>query len=116
LRSILILMLRLYRYLISPWLGSRCRFAPSCSAYAIEALQVHSVPRATWLIVRRVGRCHPWHPGGYDPVPAAASAHSSTHPDSCCGGKRESGEPREPGESVPAQTAPQSRTTHITSF
>jgi len=65
----LILVLRAYRYFLSPWLGHQCRFHPSCSAYAIEALQRHGVVRGTWLTVRRLACCHPWHEGGLDPVP-----------------------------------------------
>lgn len=65
----LVVLIRLYRLLISPWLGNRCRFHPSCSEYAIEALERHGPFRGTFLAVKRVGRCHPWHPGGYDPVP-----------------------------------------------
>ncbi|MGA8055870.1 MAG: membrane protein insertion efficiency factor YidD [Burkholderiales bacterium] len=68
-RSLFVLLLRAYRYAISPLLGPRCRFEPSCSSYAIEALERHGVARGTWLAVRRVSRCHPWHRGGYDPVP-----------------------------------------------
>jgi putative membrane protein insertion efficiency factor len=64
-----ILLLRLYRLVVSPWLGSRCRFHPSCSAYAQEALEQHGLFKGVWLSLIRVGRCHPWHPGGYDPVP-----------------------------------------------
>ncbi|SMB21641.1 putative membrane protein insertion efficiency factor [Sterolibacterium denitrificans] len=62
-------LVRCYRYFISPFLGRSCRFYPSCSEYADEALQRHGAWRGTWLALRRVSRCHPWHPGGFDPVP-----------------------------------------------
>jgi len=65
----LIGLVRLYRLVLSPWLGSNCRYQPTCSSYAIEALQVHGVLRGTWLAVKRIGRCHPWGGSGYDPVP-----------------------------------------------
>jgi putative membrane protein insertion efficiency factor len=55
--------------LLSPFLGRNCRFHPSCSVYAIEALQRHGAIKGGWLAFRRVTRCHPWNPGGYDPVP-----------------------------------------------
>ena len=66
------LLLRLlsgYRRWISPLLGPHCRFAPSCSTYAVGAVQVHGAARGSWLTVRRLLRCHPFHPGGHDPVP-----------------------------------------------
>ncbi|MDJ0750112.1 MAG: membrane protein insertion efficiency factor YidD [Woeseiaceae bacterium] len=65
----LILLVRFYRVAISPWLGTRCRFQPTCSSYAIEALQVHGALKGSWLAARRIGRCHPWGGSGYDPVP-----------------------------------------------
>lgn len=68
-RKILILIIRTYRLLLSPLLGNNCRFYPSCSQYAIEAIEGHGPLRGAWLALRRVLRCHPWHPGGVDPVP-----------------------------------------------
>jgi putative membrane protein insertion efficiency factor len=62
-----------YRWLISPWLARSCRFEPTCSRYALEALDQHGAVRGTYLALRRIGRCHPWHPGGYDPVPETDS-------------------------------------------
>jgi len=61
--------LRLYKVAISPYLPSSCRFEPTCSAYARQAIETYGVARGTWLGLRRLGRCHPWHAGGYDPVP-----------------------------------------------
>lgn len=65
----LLVLIRAYQLAISPMLGNRCRFHPSCSEYSMEALRRHGLFRGLWLAVRRIGRCHPWHPGGYDPVP-----------------------------------------------
>lgn len=65
----MIAIIRIYQGLISPWLGGRCRFYPGCSTYAIEALQRHGMVRGGCLAARRVACCHPWHEGGYDPVP-----------------------------------------------
>ncbi|MGE0387183.1 MAG: membrane protein insertion efficiency factor YidD [Gammaproteobacteria bacterium] len=68
-RRLVIGLIEVYRYLASPWLGNQCRFAPTCSVYAIEAIRRYGTLRGGWLALRRIGRCHPWHPGGYDPVP-----------------------------------------------
>lgn len=65
----LLLLIRAYQLAISPMLGNRCRFYPSCSEYSMEALRRHGLFRGLWLSVRRIGRCHPWYPGGYDPTP-----------------------------------------------
>jgi putative membrane protein insertion efficiency factor len=66
---VLIFAVHLYRATLGPLLGGSCRFAPSCSAYAIEALERHGAPRGAWLALRRILRCHPFHAAGYDPVP-----------------------------------------------
>ncbi|MEO7997547.1 MAG: membrane protein insertion efficiency factor YidD [Gemmatimonadaceae bacterium] len=65
----LILGVRGYQVVLSPILGGGCRYYPSCSAYAIEALERHGALRGGWLAIRRIGRCHPFRPGGFDPVP-----------------------------------------------
>lgn len=67
--DVAIAIIRIYRKLISPLFPPTCRFTPSCSSYAITSLQRYGVIRGGWLALKRVGRCHPWHPGGYDPVP-----------------------------------------------
>jgi putative membrane protein insertion efficiency factor len=74
-QKILIAAIRVYRYLLSPWLGQSCRFYPSCSQYALESIGTHGSARGSWLALRRLLRCHPWHAGGYDPVPPAACSH-----------------------------------------
>ncbi len=70
-RWLLVGLIRIYQLVISPLLGQRCRYYPSCSAYALEAIQVHGALRGSWLGARRLARCHPWTDGGYDPVPPA---------------------------------------------
>jgi putative membrane protein insertion efficiency factor len=76
----LLLLIRIYQVLISPLIGPRCRFLPTCSDYALEALQRHGPVRGGWLALRRIGRCHPWGDSGYDPVPPRAGrADASEH-------------------------------------
>jgi putative membrane protein insertion efficiency factor len=72
-KRLLIPLIRLYRLAISPLLGSNCRFYPSCSEYALEAIELHGSLRGCWLALRRLSRCHPWHAGGLDPVPPACT-------------------------------------------
>ena len=88
-RWLLIWLLRGYRYAISPLYGEVCRYYPSCSAYALEAVTVHGSVRGSWLAARRLARCHPWAAGGVDPVPPARSPRRprrgyrrAQHPDS----------------------------------
>ncbi len=68
-KALLLLMLRGYQYAIRPMLGANCRFYPSCSDYAREAIERHGALKGACLALRRVARCHPYHPGGFDPVP-----------------------------------------------
>lgn len=68
-RYLFVWLIGAYRYLVSPWLGSNCRFYPSCSEYAQTAFARHGILRGFWLSLRRLSRCHPWHEGGLDPVP-----------------------------------------------
>jgi len=87
-RRILLTLIGGYRYLISPLLGNHCRYHPTCSAYAQEAIETHGAMRGSWMALRRLLRCHPFHAGGFDPVPPAdhgqtttrggATAHSDT--------------------------------------
>jgi len=78
-KTLLLLLLRAYQTAISPLLGPNCRFYPTCSAYAAEAIRVHGAARGSFLAARRLCKCHPWHPGGFDPVPGSADDDSA-----CC--------------------------------
>jgi putative membrane protein insertion efficiency factor len=68
-KRLLLIAIRLYQLCLSPFVGGQCRFYPSCSAYASEAIDTHGALTGSWLALRRLLRCHPWHPGGVDPVP-----------------------------------------------
>lgn len=75
----LILALRGYRYAIAPMLGRNCRFYPSCSEYALGAIEQHGSLRGSWLAARRLAKCHPFHSGGFDPVPEPAPQAKPRH-------------------------------------
>jgi hypothetical protein len=75
-RFVLKFLIRGYQLAISPLLGPRCRFYPSCSHYALEALENHGALKGTWLTIKRISRCHPFHEGGFDPVPGRCLKHS----------------------------------------
>ncbi len=77
----LIQLVRAYQVAISPWLGTRCRFQPTCSSYAMTALTRHGIWRGSWLSMRRIGRCHPWGGEGYDPVPDSSDKPIDTSHD-----------------------------------
>lgn len=76
-KRFLVWLIRAYRLLISPLFSPVCRFQPTCSQYAIEAVERFGPARGSWLALRRITRCHPFHPGGYDPVPEAAGQNPS---------------------------------------
>lgn len=79
-QSFLMGLVRAYRLMLSPWLGSSCRFEPTCSVYSLQALELHGAARGSYLTLRRLARCHPWCAGGHDPVPVTLfrSLSSST--------------------------------------
>ncbi|MEE9570715.1 MAG: membrane protein insertion efficiency factor YidD [Gammaproteobacteria bacterium] len=66
-------LIRAYQYLLSPWLGPHCRYSPSCSEYAVQAIRLHGSLHGGWLTIKRLARCHPWATSGYDPVPSSRS-------------------------------------------
>ncbi len=77
-RFLATLLIRIYQWTVSPMLGPTCRFHPSCSNYALEAINRFGLFRGSWLTVKRLGRCHPWHPGGFDPVPDTTGTLSTS--------------------------------------
>lgn len=68
-KKLVLLPIRLYQWILSPWLGQNCRFQPTCSQYAKEAIEKWGVIKGTWLAIKRIGKCHPWGSYGFDPVP-----------------------------------------------
>lgn len=80
-QTILIALIRAYRYFLSPWIGGHCRFTPTCSIYALQALELYGPWRGSWLATRRLLRCHPLCPGGEDPVPGHEDLHSDSAKD-----------------------------------
>lgn len=68
-KSLALFLIRIYRKLLSPLLPASCRFVPTCSQYTYEAIERYGVLKGSWMGAKRISRCHPWHPGGYDPVP-----------------------------------------------
>jgi hypothetical protein len=75
--KLLILLIRAYQLILGPFLGGNCRFQPTCSTYAIQAIAEHGAVRGTGLAVRRLSRCHPWGSAGFDPVPGRTNTRSS---------------------------------------
>lgn len=98
---LLIGLVRGYQLVVSPYLGPTCRYYPSCSAYAIEALRVHGAIKGTWLAVRRLGRCHPWSPGGVDHVPPRRGRRDQEQ----CSSPSPSSQPATVGRPLPQQGA-----------
>jgi uncharacterized protein len=78
-RYLVAFLIRIYQWTLSPLIGPACRFYPSCSQYAQQAILRFGLLRGGWLALKRLGRCHPWHPGGFDPVPAAAAPVCTHH-------------------------------------
>jgi uncharacterized protein len=83
-RHLIRVLIRAYQLAISPLLGARCRFYPSCSQYALEAVSLHGSLRGGWLAIRRLARCHPFHDGGYDPVPSQPRSDLRSNAEQAC--------------------------------
>lgn len=79
-RRLALFLIRSYQWLLSPVLGSNCRFHPTCSEYAAQAIATHGAARGGWLALRRIGRCHPWGGSGFDPVPETPTRPEPRHP------------------------------------
>lgn len=77
-KTVLVFLVRAYQVVLSPLLPAACRYQPTCSHYAIEALEKHGALRGSWLAIKRIGRCHPFRPGGFDPVPDPPSSLPNT--------------------------------------
>jgi uncharacterized protein len=82
-KAVLLFILRAYQLCLSPFLGQKCRFFPTCSNYAVEAIRLHGAGKGSLLAAKRVCKCHPWHPGGVDLVPDAKNAHASDASKTC---------------------------------
>lgn len=76
---LLVMLIRTYQLVISPYLPPACRYLPTCSQYAIDALERHGTLRGSWLAIKRIGRCHPFHTGGFDPVPERTAPEKQLH-------------------------------------
>lgn len=74
-QALLLALIRAYRYILSPWIGQQCRFTPTCSVYAMQAIEAYGAARGSWLAVKRLLRCHPLCRGGHDPVPGLDPEH-----------------------------------------
>ena len=96
-KYLLIGLLKVYRLVISPLYGNVCRYYPSCSAYALRAVEVHGAAKGSWLAGRRLLRCHPWTPGGYDPVPGTPEFDEEARLQAAAADSPEQPHPVQPG-------------------